>query len=189
MHLIDIGNKNKIQCYAEIGVSKGETVLRVCEVLEPNSSLYIFDFEEKVDLVCEKINNAFPGKFKVCKFGNSYKTRDSYCWSLINLMRKDPGRKFFDYVYLDGSHDLVIDGLAFFLIDLMLKDRGCIEFDDYDWTFLRSPTVNPSRHPKTQEYYTEDQFSLPHIKLIVDHLVKANPHYKEIVHNRVYQKL
>lgn len=97
--------------------------------------------------------------------------------------------RIFDYVYLDGAHDLVIDGFAFHLVDLLLKPRGFIELDDYNWTYGGSPTVNPQKHPLTAQLYTKEQIAIPHVKLIVDHLVKPHPNYREVTANRLYQKV
>ncbi len=179
----------KVASYAEIGVGEGNTVLKVCELLKPNSSVYLFDFAERVDAVSEKIESAFPGKFKIYKQGNSSKLRDSYCWSLVDLISKNPKKQIFDYVYIDGAHDLTIDGLSFYLVDILLRKGGYMEFDDYEWTILKSPSVNPKIKPQNDEHYTEEQVAIPHVKLIIDNLVKTHLNYKEIVKNRVYQKI
>jgi hypothetical protein len=177
-----------VRSYAELGVGAGDNVLEVCDMLEPGSSIYIFDFDHVVRKVFEKIRSRFPGKFKVYPSGNSGKSRDSYCWGLMDLIIRNPGARLFDYVYIDGAHDFTIDGLAFYLVDILLKKGGYIEFDDYDWTFLNSPTVNPKKYHKTVEYYPKEQIAVPHIKLIIDNLVKTNSNYSEIVKNRVFRK-
>lgn len=48
----------------------------------------------------------------------------------------------FGYVYLDGVHTWAIDGLAFVLLDRMLRLGGAIEFDDYNH---RYEEIVPSR--------------------------------------------
>lgn len=42
------------------------------------------------------------------------------------------------------------------------------------WTFSNSPTCNPAVYPDILKYYTEEQITTPHIKLVVDLLVKKN---------------
>ncbi|MCC7034660.1 MAG: hypothetical protein IT179_17700 [Acidobacteria bacterium] len=52
-----------------------------------------------------------------------------------------------------------------------------------------SPTVNPQKHPLTAQLYTKEQIAIPHVKLIVDHLVKPHPNHREVTANRLYQKV
>lgn len=176
-----------IGSYAEIGIGFGDTVLRVCAALAPGSSVYLFDFDDRVENVAGRIEAAHPGTLTIHRFGNTRKLRDSYCWGLLRLVER--GERVFDYVYLDGAHDLVIDGFAFHLVDLLLKPRGFIELDDYGWTHGNSPTVNPRTHPPTAQLYTEEQIATSHVKLIVDHLVRPHRHYREVTANRLYQKI
>ena len=54
--------------------------------------------------------------------GNSHAIRDSYTYTLKELLKLPPAdRPTFDFVYLDGAHEWHHDGLAFLLIDLMLR--------------------------------------------------------------------
>jgi len=157
--------------YAEIGCHKGATTLRVARVLPKGSKVYLFDFQENVESVA-KLLEPFTGiTVHVC--GNSHKARDSYCWNLLRLITK--GKRLFDYVYLDGSHDFTFDALAFYLVDRLLVNGGHIEFDDYNWTYARSPTIDSEL---VQAIYTEAQAVTPHVKLIVKWLVKRHPDYR-----------
>ena len=51
----------------------------------------------------------------------------------------------YDYIYVDGSHAWEIDGLAFFLLDRLLKPGGYMDFDDYGWSMAASPALLTSR--------------------------------------------
>ena len=98
----------------------------------------------------------------------------------------------YDYVYLDGAHTLTIDGLAFVLIDKLLNIGGFIEFDDYHWSIGQSVTCSPYPPVNNKSYennFTKEQFDAKHVKLIVDNLVKTDKRYKEIVKDRIYQKI
>jgi len=94
----------------------------------------------------------------------------------------------FDYVYLDGSHDLTIDGFAYLLIDKLLKVGGHIEFDDYAWTFGKR-LIPQNQLDQYLNMYTRKQVNTPHVKIIVDKLVKCNPNYVEVTPNRIYKKI
>lgn len=172
----------KPHIYAEIGVFKGDTVLKVCDHLEKGSHIYLFDYKHKVDDVTSKIKNKYGDKFTIHSHGV---VKGDYNWDLIKLIKTIDEK--FDYVYIDGAHDLTIDGLAFFIVDYLLKPEGYIEFDDYNWNFGMSTVPNTIKIRK--EKYTSEQMRTPHVKLIVDNLVETNPKYKSIKPKRIYQKI
>ena len=193
--------------YAEIGIDVGKTLLQRGDILPSGTSLHIFDISSKVSLVTDKISNKFNDKFNVIGYGVGdsdqnapdvdFATGDgeihplqNYNWDLVRLIAENNVQ--FDYCYLDGSHDLTIDGLAFFLLDRLLKPGGYIEFDDYNWTFGKSPSCSPYppvNNTLFKERYTNQQINTPHVKLIVDFLVKSHDNYTEVTTNRIYKKI
>ncbi|HAA29907.1 MAG TPA: hypothetical protein DCE56_22160 [Cyanobacteria bacterium UBA8553] len=64
-----------------------------------------------------------------------------------------------------------------------------MDFDDYDWSLEHSPTLNPKVFPRTRKLYTDEQIRQQHVRLILDVLVKRDPRYKEVVENKIYQKI
>jgi hypothetical protein len=94
----------------------------------------------------------------------------------------------YDYVYLDGAHTWDVDGLAFFLLDRLLKPGGYMDFDDYGWSMALSPTQNPGVNPRNIDLFTDEQIRTSHITLIVELLVKRDRRYKEIVRNKIFRK-
>lgn len=172
--------------YAEFGLAQGNTVSAIAKNLPKNATIMIFDFNDKVEKIANRLHS--EGFSNVQLFGNSYKIRDSYNWSLIKLLKKH-SEPIFDYVFLDGAHTWDVDALTFFLIDRLLKIGGYIDFDDYDWTLAKSPTLNPKTFPLTEKFYTQEQINAPHVKFIVDLLVKSNNRYIEIEKNKIYQKI
>jgi len=172
--------------YAEFGLSIGSTALEVSKILPEDAEMYIFDFHEKVQDVKQKLYNA--GFNKVHAFGNSYKLRDSYNWSLMTILEQHT-KPIFDYAFLDGMHTWETDGFAFLLIDKLLKPGGYIDFDDYNWTLAGSETLGPRHFPLTAKLYTNEQIRTRSIKKIIDLLVRRNKNYKEIVKNKIFQKI
>ena len=72
------------------------------------------------------------------------------------------------------------------------KPGAYLEFDDYHWTLGSSPTCSPYppvNNLKILERFTKEQIKTPHVKLIVDNLVKPHPNFKEIIRNQIYQKV
>lgn len=97
----------------------------------------------------------------------------SYNWRLMKLIEENDG-PIFDFCYIDGAHDWNNDGFAFLLVDKLLKPGGYIIFDDYNWSFSRSPSMSQS--PRVLAMSKEEQ-ETPQIKKVYDMLVKTHPNY------------
>ncbi len=171
--------------FAEIGVYKGDTSLKIAEHLDGEGQIHLFDFEDNVAPVVSGLNAA--GYENVVGHGNSRKLMDSYNWSLMRVLRDHP-EPLFDYVFLDGAHTWPLDALAFLLLDRLLVDGGYLDFDDYWWTAARSPTMNPDAFPATSKLYTEEQIEERQVALVVDLLVRRDPRYEEVVENKIFRK-
>ena len=87
-----------------------------------------------------------------------------------------------------GSHAWEIDGLAFFLLDRLLKPGGYMDFDDYGWSMAASPALNPTACPEILSWFTDEQIKTSHIMLIVELLVKRDSRYHEVVSNKIFRK-
>jgi predicted O-methyltransferase YrrM len=171
---------------AEIGVYEGYTSIPLAYYLGGQGELHLFDYEERVRNVVAKLKLA--GYHNVVGHGNSHKTMDSYNWSLMRVLQQH-SEPIYDYVYLDGAHTWNIDALAFFLIDRLLKIGGYIDFDDYNWSHKKSPTMHPKFCPATAQMFTEEQIRESHVRLIVDLLVKRDRRYVPVRKNKIYQKI
>ena len=170
--------------YAEFGFYRADTARRVCELF-PNATLHLFDFQENI--VAAKIKlSQFPNRLFF--YGNSQKYNDSYNWSLMQLMVNHHSTPIFDYCFLDGAHTIAVDGLTFFHCDRLLRIGGFIDFDDYNWK-IRGSSLDPAKIPAIGEQYTDEQIDTNQVALIIDVLVKTDPRYKEIVPNKIYQKI
>lgn len=171
--------------YAELGVYRGATAARVADVLGPDGELHLFDFEDTLAPVVERLRAADGPA--IVAHPNSRRTMDSYAWSLMRLLRDHP-EPLFDYVYLDGAHTWATDALAFVLADRLLKPGGHVDFDDYTWTLGASPSMRPDVFPATGRLYTDEQIAEPQVALVVDLLVRRDPRYAEVVENKVFRK-
>lgn len=172
--------------YAEFGIYKGGTVLNVAKRF-PNATVHLFDFEENVKAVSQKmLEDGLPNRF-FC-YGNSQKYNDSYNWSLIKLIAEQDGIPLFDYCFLDGAHTVAVDALNFFLCDRLLKVGGYMDFDDYYWA-LRGSSLDPRLVPEIGGQYTDEQIDSLQVKMIVDELVRRDSRYVEVVKDKVFQKI
>lgn len=177
-----IYDKESQVCYAELGIYKAETAGYILNNY-PNVTVDLFDFN---DTILEAKNKFHNFGDRINYFENSYKFCDSYNYNLLKLI--EDGTKKYNYVFLDGAHTFAIDALSYFLIDLLLVPGGYIDFDDYNWTLEKS-SLNPSLVKETGMCYTDEQIKRKQVKDIVDILVKRNKNYKEIVKNKLYQKI
>jgi predicted O-methyltransferase YrrM len=77
----------------------------------------------------------------VAEFGQRVtKIKDVSTMALARLVTE---RRYFDVVYLDGSHhsaDVLSDAM---LAWPMVRDRGIVIFDDYEWSFYPNAAATP----------------------------------------------
>jgi predicted O-methyltransferase YrrM len=172
--------------YAEIGVYRGDTALRIAELLDGEGELHLFDFEDRLAPVLDRM--AAAGHRNVVAHPNSRRLLDSYNWSLMRTLAEHP-EPVFDYVFLDGAHTWALDALAFCLVDRLLVRGGHVDFDDYAWTLARSPSMRPEVFPDVRRLYSDEQIAQPQVALVVDLLVRRDPRYRELVADKVFQKV
>jgi hypothetical protein len=179
------GRDRKLLKFAEFGVWKGATTGQLARFLNSEGELHLFDYEDTVVELKKKLVEA---KYtNVTAWGSSYRYLDSYNWSLRLILENHRGLSF-DFIFLDGAHTWAVDALTFLLCDLLLNVGGYIDFDDYGWR-LRGSSLDPARVPVTADLYTEEQIDDLQVKAIVDLLVRRHGNYREIVKNRLFQKV
>jgi predicted O-methyltransferase YrrM len=166
---------------AELGVGIGATSLTLARCMNNAGKLHLFDFHDKLGEL--EADLALFGFTNVECFGNTSKHWDSYNWTLGKFLLAGQ-RAVYDYIYLDGSHTFVVDGLAFVLCDMLLKPGGFIEVDDYYWKFSQSQWMKEIRH----DFMTDEQINTAQLAMVVDLFLNGNPQYEVITQNRIYRK-
>jgi len=63
-----------------------------------------------------------------------------------------------------------------------------MDFDDYGWR-MRGSSMDPSRIPETSLQYTDEQIDGYQVKMIIDTLVRRDARYREIVKDKIFQKI
>jgi predicted O-methyltransferase YrrM len=93
----------------------------------------------------------------------------SFTWELAKLIQINK-KPIFDFCYLDGGHTLDPTGLAFFLIDMLLKPGGRIVFDDLNWTISTSPAYQSALKEGKDTYsrFSEEEKNTPAVKLVFE---------------------
>lgn len=174
----------------EIGIDKGQTTGKLVQDFK---TVHTFDFFDRVALVRSKLSGQnSSGQFgTIVTHGSSYNPTDSYTYTILRDWLRAPvaARPVLDYVYLDAAHEWHHDGFMFFLIDSLLPVGGIFEFDDWDWSIAKSPSVNPKKHPDVLKRFTQEQIASMQVSEVLDILVKTDGRYKTVVQNRVYRKI
>lgn len=183
---IDFVKTTNARCIAEIGIYRGHTSMEFARYLNNSGELHLYDYTDRAKAVHDEIKRA--GFNNVQTFGCSYKLLDSYNWPLAKQVEKH-SEPIYDYVFIDGAHTFAVDALAFVLVDRLLKVGGHVDFDDYDWTLEISPALNPSVFPLTRRLYTPEQIKAQQVRMIMDLLVRRDPRYREVVPNKIFQKI
>jgi len=103
-----------------------------------------------------------------------YYEESSYNWRLMRFIEADPAPRF-DFCYLDGAHSWETDGLAFFLVDRLLKPDGWILFDDLDFTW--ESLSGKHGHERWFKSIPRELRVTPQVRKVYDLLVKTHQGY------------
>ncbi|WP_417411321.1 class I SAM-dependent methyltransferase [Hoeflea sp.] len=181
---------------AEVGVGIGATTIEFCRMLNEKDKLYLFDYTSTLNELCIDLNE--NGYNNIYPFGSTKHTFDSYVWQLLKLAKHHINQgnpSIFDFIYLDGAHTFLHDSGAAAVCKLLLKPGGYLLFDDYNWTFMNSPTLNPEKSPAVLKWYSPEQLAYPNVKMVCEVLMDSDPNFSRqtldgtISHSRVlYQK-
>lgn len=102
----------------------------------------------------------------------------SYNWELLHLLEQQrvghDTQPMFDFAFIDGAHTWEVDGLAFFLVDKLLRPGGWVLFDDVHWTLGASPTLRNSARVLA---LSEEERRTPQILRVFSHLVMQHKDY------------
>jgi predicted O-methyltransferase YrrM len=106
----------------------------------------------------------------------------SYTWELMKLIkeRSDHGapEPLFDFCFIDGAHSWEVDGLAFFLVDKLLRPGGWILFDDVHWTYESSHAL---RDRDWVRELPEEERRTPQVMMVFALLVMQHPGYGDFL--------
>ena len=114
----------------------------------------------------------------------------SYNWFLKEELerRSDSSgnvRPVYDFVFLDGSHNFDIDGLAVVLVEKLLRPGGWLLLDDLEWTYEQNPWVAPELWPDGNARpfgpLSDEQRRAPQVGAVFELLVKGNPAFSRLV--------
>jgi predicted O-methyltransferase YrrM len=108
----------------------------------------------------------------------------SYTWWLKEQIQERSDRHGnceprFDFVYLDGSKNWTIDGLAVFLVEKLLRPGGWLLMDDLDWTYAQEPDRAATDGVVHREL-SEAERTEPHLRAVFDLIVAQHPSFTDV---------
>lgn len=180
-NLYEIIIKNKAQNILELGFAHGVASCYMAAALDELNSGKI----TVVDL--EKSKNEKPNiedlliTSGLSKYVDIFREKNSYNWFLNKEIESNTYNNNcitkYDFVFIDGPKDWTIDGLAFFLVDKLLKNNGWICFDDYLWSYKDFSSLNMNVPNLNTNEFSEDQINKPNIKEVFHKLVMQHESY------------
>lgn len=164
--------ENGFRSCLELGFAHGVSSVYIAAALEANAAGHL----TSVDIPSALDRTPLASEL-LARAGLSHRVElvidpDSYVWWLRERLRAqltDAGiQPLYDFVFLDGAHTWDVDGLAFCLVDRLLRPGGWILFDDLDW-------IPPQDAPVPR-----NTLAFPHVREIWDLLIQTDPRYDEL---------
>lgn len=112
---------------------------------------------------------------------NIHREPNSYTWFLKKKIEECTDAAgvcapCYDFAFIDGAKNWTIDGLAFFLVDKLLRPGGWILFDDYKWSYGKHEGREVS-DGITIRSLSDAERTEPHVERIFRLLVMQHPAY------------
>jgi predicted O-methyltransferase YrrM len=156
----------------ELGFANGVSTVYIASALEANGHGRL----DSVDLEVARTERVPPAHESVAKAGLEGRVTlhyepTSYTWFLHDRLRdqlRDGERiePLYDFAFIDGAHTWDADGLAFALVDRLLRPGGWILLDDLDWVIGDAEPDLPQR-----------QREISHVQSIWELLALTHPGY------------
>ena len=162
----------------ELGTAHGVGAAYIAAALPESARLTTVDFEGAVyDPAPEQVL-ARAGLAERVDVVREY---SSYTWWLRTRVaeRSDPEgnvEPLYDFVYLDGSKNFTVDGLAVVLVEKLLRPGGWLLMDDLYW---RYGDDREETDGVVHRSLTAEERSVPHLKEVFDLIVRQHPAFTQ----------
>lgn len=137
--ITEVINENGFSDILELGFCHGVSTCYMAAALSNSAKGHVTTIDLVSASTMQPNIESLLAKLNLRQYVTIYYEETSYIWRLIKLIEANDEPQF-DFCYIDGAHDLFVDGLAF-LVDKLLKPGGMIVFDDLNWTFESSPAL------------------------------------------------
>ena len=171
---------------AEIGVYRGRTSIGIARYLNGRGVLRLFDFKTRVAFVKKRL--AAAGFKNVRAYGCTSKLLDSYNWPLMKLLQINQQPILITCSSIEATPGQSTDSLSYWLTDFC---------DPVDMSTLTTITgqSRPQNHATlslshiSRTCTRRSKLNPAQVKLIVDILVRRDSRYREVVPNKIFQKV
>lgn len=171
--LYEFAAKEDVEEIVELGCAHGTSTAYLAAALEAKAAgcVRTFDREDAADR--EPNLFAVLGHVGVEARVRPTLSTSSYTWGLMQILEERTvghvTEPLFDLGFIDGAHTWETDGLAFLLVDRLLRPDRWIVFDDVNWTLGSSPTLKDT--PRVLAL-SEEERTTPHVRKVIDLLVR-----------------
>jgi len=186
--LYDFVLKNRPENCLELGFAHGASACYIAAALDElgKGHLVAVDLESGRDWQKPSIDDLLK-KTALSDRVTVIRENLSYTWFLKKKIEEFSNvgghcAPFFDFCYIDGPKNWTVDGLAFFLVDKLLREGGTILFDDLNWTYDRASQWSIEKLEECGINVGEmamDEKSVPHVDAIFRLLVMQHANYSE----------
>src|SRR5258705_6465750 len=149
----------------ELGFAHGTSTAYMAAALDEKGSGCVRTFDR------EDAREREPNLFEVLthlgleRWVKPTMSASSYTWELMRILDDRTVNSLtnacFDFCFLDGAHTWETDGLAFLIVDRLLREDRWIVFDDVNWTLGSSPTLKDTDRVRS---LPDDERSTPHVR-------------------------
>jgi predicted O-methyltransferase YrrM len=162
----------------ELGTAHGVGAAYIAAALPPGSRLTTVDFEGAQYDPSPEETLARAG---VADRVDVVREFSSYTWWLRERVRERSDQHgnvipLYDFVYLDGSKNFTVDGLAVVLIEKLLRPGGWLLMDDLYWTYGDDRTETDG---VVHRELSSDERRTPHLREVFDVIVRQHPSFTE----------
>ena len=171
--LYEFAAKDAVEEIVELGCAHGTSTAYLAAALAAKGAGLVRTFDREDTL--EREPNLFTVLQHVGVEARVQPTlsHSSYTWGLMRILEErtvgQATEPLFDLCFIDGAHTWETDGLAFLLVDRLIRPDRWIVFDDVNWTLGSSPTLKDT--PRVAGL-SEHERTTPHVRKVIDLLVR-----------------
>lgn len=174
----------------ELGFAYGASTCFIAGALEENGAghLTTVDIERARKWFADPSIEELLQRTGLEEYVTVHREKLSYTWFLKKEIeantKDDVCEPIYDFCFIDGAHNWGVDGLAFFLADKLLKENGCLLFDDLQWSYDMANEQSIDRVEECGAFVRqmdEDERTDPHVGSIYKLLVQQHPSYGDFI--------
>lgn len=186
--LYDFIIKNKITTILELGIAHGTASCYMAAALDAigGGKLVCVDLLDAAPKFVPSIETQISS-LGLNKYVEIHRMKSGYNWFLHNeiMMCSQNNNNVcspkYDLIVIDGPKNWTIDSSSFFLADKLLKEKGWIIWDDYNWTYANANKRRAATDGIKHNSMSIDEQKIPHIKQIFQLLVMQHPNYGNFI--------